>query len=326
MIFQTAAGHKKTERRVPGPPEASIPLGCPLNHCKTATVNLGKHTFPLQEQADWSLLRDGTRQVLPCPVPFHDCAQDVMPAIQGYVLGQFADAGRFIELRRLATEHADAQQWTLRLVECMLNLEQGRADAAWKHLQLGLTWRACQSPPSATETTTKMSASAATAVDPGVRDYLIMATVALAGQRIEAAETYASRAIEIIENNPCCCLSDVLQDSRADAMLVFATIRLHQQRPGEAETLLQYAYDAHMQAGDIEQVATGLLLQADIELAGGRLAAAGSFLKEAQRLLTDKCDDSRHLRRNHLGSVVDRQLRLVRARAAAAAGNSADFN
>lgn len=283
-------------------------------------MNFGKHIFPLQEQTDWLLLRDSTRQVLPCPVPFHECVQDVMPAIQGYVLGQFADAGRFIELRRLATEQSDSQQWTLRLIECMLSLEQGRAEAAWKHLQLGLTWRACQSPSS------KASAAAATAIDPGVRDYLIMATVALASQRVEAAETYASRAIERIENDPCCCVSDVLRDSRADAMLVFATIRLHQQRPGEAETLLQYAYDAHMQAGDIEQVATGLLLQADIELAGGRLAAASSFLQEARRLLNDKCDGERHLRQSHLCTVVDRQLQLVRARLAAESGNSANYN
>ncbi|MCR9202333.1 MAG: hypothetical protein NXI04_27135 [Planctomycetaceae bacterium] len=298
-----------------------IPLGCPLNHCKTAIVNFGKHLFPPHDSTDWSLLRDGSRQVLPCPVPFHECAQDVMPAVQGYVLGQFADARRFIELRRLATEHADAQQWTLRLVECMLNLEQGRADAAWKHLQLGLTWRACQEPVKEAP-----AASSATAVELGVRDYLIMATVALASDRIEAAETYASRAIEQIENDPSSCLSDVLQDTRADAMLVFATIRLHQQRPGEAETLLQYAYDAHMQAGDIEQVATGLLLQADIELAGGRLTTADSFLGEARRLLSEKCDDTRHLRQSHLCTVVEKQLRLVRARLAAETGSSARYN
>lgn len=285
-------------------------------------MKFGKFSLPSQADTDWSLLRDGSRQVLPCPVPFHECAHDVVPAIQGYVLGQFADARRFIELRRLATEHGDAQQWTLRLVECMLNLEQGRATAAWKHLQLGLTWRACQK----SATSSGQSAGSTTAVGPGVRDYLIMATVALAGDRIEAAETYASRAIELIETDPCCCLTDVLQDTRADAMLVFATIRLHQQRPGEAETLLQYAYDAHMQAGDIEQVATGLLLQADIESAGGRHATASAFLTEARRLLNEKCDQSRHLRHAHLTSAVSERIDTNQARMAKENGGGAALN
>lgn len=292
--------------------------GLPLNHPKTATVDFSTFfNLPSVEEADWSLLRPGRCQLLPCPVPFEDCGVDVTPAIQGYVMGQFADARRFMELRRLSSSHDDPQQWAIRLVECMLELEQGNADAAWQSLQLGLTWQASQD-----GLKNATASKASTAVRPAVRDYLIMATIALSGERIEAAETYASRAISIIESEPHCGVGDVLRDTRADAMLVFAAIRLQQQRCGEAETLLQYAYDAHMQAGDLEQVIVGLVLQADIESSSLRRTAATTFLMEARRLTREKCDPGRHLRHAHLCQVVDDRLRTAHRSAGHAGGNA----
>lgn len=273
--------------------------------------------IPTADESGWSLLRAGERQMLPCRIPFELCREDVDPAIQGYTMGEFADARRFIELRRLSSEASDPQQWQFRLVECMLHLEQGNAEAAWKNLQLGLTWQACQE---------SSLGNTSTALRLTVRDYLVMAAVALANNRTEAAETYASKAIEIIENDSHCCISDVLQDTRADAMLVFAMIRMKQNRRGEAETLLQYAHDAHVQAGDLEQMVVGLVVQAEIELRNQRFSSAGTCLQEAQRIVATKCDSNRHLRQPHLAKVIREQLHAARRLAAGTIRGDASHN
>ena len=87
-------------------------------------------------------------------------------------------------------------------------------------------------------------------------------------------------------------------------MLVFATIRLTQQRYCEAEMLLQLSHDAHVQAGDMEQLVVDLILLADVEFHSGSAVASHYLLNECEQILNEDCDESRHHRRRQLQRVV----------------------
>lgn len=209
------------------------------------------------------------------------------------------DASRFVELWRLSLADDDPSNWPLRLIECMLLLERNEPENAWHHLQAALSWRNKR----------ENEPVLLDAIDSiAVSEWLVMATVALAVDKAETAESYASEAISRIEKDSTCCVSDLLRDTRADAMATFAAIRIQQHRFQEAEMLLQLAHDAHTQAGDMEQIVVDLVLLSDVELYSGNHEAATYMLLEAENILKDECDPSRHARRDKLKSAIHQRL------------------
>lgn len=252
----------------------------------------------------WTLLRSWPIQLLPCRVPFGQelrCIEDrdLAPAIQGYEVQQFDDSRRFIELTRMSSAADSESQWRLRLIEAALWVEQGEGDEAWHQLQLALSWRNRRE-----EEPLLLDALPAISIG----EWLVMATIALATGSLDTAECYASEAVARVQQNPTLCVADVLRDSRADTMTVFAAVRLAQQRFREAETLLQLAYDAHILAGDLEQVVVDLILLADVEHYAGNHSAAIYLLCEAQSVIDDECDSTRHCRLDALKQIIHQRL------------------
>lgn len=181
----------------------------------------------------------------------------------------------------------------------MLLLEQNQPDNAWRELQAGLAWRNAR----------EKESILLDALPPiSIAEWLVMATIALAVDKPESAEAYASEAIGRIQNEATFSVGEVLQDTRADAMSVFAAIKLHQGLLQEAEMLLQLAHDAHVQAGDMEQIVVDLILMADVELHSGNLDAATYLMFEAETILIEECDSTRHLRCEKLRTVVHQRL------------------
>ena len=224
---------------------------------------------------------------------------DLAPAIQGYATDALIDARRFVELRRLSAAWDAPCNWSLRLIECMLLLEQNHAESAWRELQSGLGWRNAR----------EKESILLDALPPiTIAEWLVMATIALAVDKPDTAESYASEAIARIQNETTFSVGEILQDTRADAMAVFAAVKLHQGLLQEAEMLLQLAHDAHVQAGDMEQIVVDLVLMADVELHSGNFDAATYLLFEAETILTDECDSTRHLRCQKFRSVVHQRL------------------
>ena len=76
----------------------------------------------------------------------------------------------------------------------------------------------------------------------------------------------------------------------------------------EAELLLGLAHDAHVQAGDMEQMAVDLILMSDVEVFSGDRDAATFLLFEAERIHTEECDFTRHLRCESLKQSVKNRL------------------
>lgn len=244
-------------------------------------------------------MRPCSNQLLPCRIPFDGPQLDLAPAIQGYSLHAVSDARRFVELRRLSAPWDAPCNWSLRLIECMLLLEQNLPEIAWRELQAALAWRNAR----------EKEAVLLDALPPiKISEWLILATVALAVSKTETAETYASEAISRIQNETTFSVGEVLQDTRADAMTVFAAIKLHQGLLQEAEMLLQLAHDAHVQAGDMEQIVVDLILMADVELFSGNSEATMYLLFEAETMLTEECDPTRHLRCQKFLKVVHHRL------------------
>ena len=203
----------------------------------------------------WSLLNDCESQLLPCRVPFENSIRDLSPAIQGYETRQLRDARRYVELTRMSCDVQDADHWRLRLVEAALCVEQGDGNEAWHQLQLALSWRNRR----------EQDLRLMDALPPiSICDWLVMATIALAVDKIDTAERYASEAVARVQKDATLCSATVLRDLRADAMTVFATVRLAQRRFAEAEMLLQLAYDAHSLVGDLEQMAVDQILLSDV--------------------------------------------------------------
>jgi len=232
-------------------------------------------------------------------VPFSGGEHDLMPAIQGYDCQQFNDAKRFVELTRMSCAWESSDQWRLRLIEAALCVEQGDGDEAWHLLQLALSWRnRREQEPLLLDALLPISIS----------EWLMMATIAVAIGKFDTAESYASEAVAKVQQNPTSCVAELFRDTRADAMTVFATVRLAQQRYSEAETLLQLAYDAHALAGDLEQMAVDLILLADVEQHGGNRSAAIYLLCEAQSILDDECDPARHCRIDALKQTIHQRL------------------
>ena len=252
----------------------------------------------------WQLLRPSAGQVLPVRVPFDIVEGPVDPAIQAYAMQLHSDARRYLELRRLSCRGDVPDQWSLRLLEAMLLLEQARPDDSWHQLQLGLAWRQQREE----EATANESLAAIS-----ITEWLLMATIALGAEEIDRAEIYASEAVGCIEDSPVSCLAEVLHDTRGDAMTVFAAVRLGQHRLQEAELLLGLAHDAHVQAGDMQQIAVDLILQSDVELCSGDRDAATFLLFEAERILQQECDTTRHLRCESLQQAIRNRLVDVHA-------------
>ncbi|MCP4172062.1 MAG: hypothetical protein GY758_14955, partial [Fuerstiella sp.] len=106
--------------------------------------------------------------------------------------------------------------------------------------------------------------------------------------------------------------SDLLRDTHADAMMVLAAVRLAQQQFSESKTLLQHSRDAHVQAGDPEQVVADLILLADVQLQSGTIRASRQLIVEAEQVLAGECTDDRHHRRGLLRNVIEQRLRAIR--------------
>ncbi len=244
-------------------------------------------------------MQHGDFQLLPCRVPFGALSRDLTPAVQGYGIQQLCDARRYVELTRMGCHQDDSDQWHLRLVEAALCLEQGDGDEAWHQLQLALKWRNSREQESLLKD----------ALPPiSINDWLVMATVALSVDKVETAESFASEAIAKVQNEPTAFSHDVLRDSRADAITTFATVRLAQGRFGEAEMLLQLAYEAHELAGDLEQMAVDFVLLADVEQLSGNRTESVYLLCEAETILNEKCDSTRHDRVFALKQVIHQRL------------------
>lgn len=251
----------------------------------------------------WSFLPSDGDVLLPCAVPFGLTEVDLTPAVQSYAEHEITQALRFVELSRLTNPRNSSEQWALRLIAAMLQLEAGQPRDAWRSLQSALSWRNRRE----RQTTTPDSVPI---IEPG--EWLVMATVALGVQEFDTAELYASEAIGRIEAQPYCCAADVLCDTRADAMTVFATIRLCQQRYQEAEMLLQLSHDAYIQAGDLQQLVVSLTLLADVEFHSGNSMGAKYLLCECDRILNEDCDTTRHCRVFRLKHVVDQKVQSYR--------------
>lgn len=264
------------------------------------TVKITEYLLSKQNTLpDWSLLRAGSTQLLPCRIPFGECKLDLTPAVQGYLMDSLKDASRFAELWRLSLSSEDPNNWSLRLIECMLLLERNEPDNAWQHLQSALAWRnKRETEPVLLDAIERISVS----------QWLVMATISLAVGKTETAESYASEAIARIEKEATCCVGDLLRDTRADAMTTFAAIRIQQHRFQEAEMLLQLAHDAHTQAGDLEQMVVNLVYLSDVELYSGNAEAATYLLLESETILNEECDPTRHVRQNKLKAVIHQRL------------------
>lgn len=258
----------------------------------------------LSASEPWSFFSIGAVPILPCPVPFEIADADLLPAQQLVAEGDLSQALRFVELCRIACASRSAQQWKLRLVGAMLNVGLNRPEDAWSNIQAGLSWRNREEK-FATEPTE------VAVIEPC--EWLVMATVALAIGDDGTAESYASEAIARMEQESSCCLADLLCDTRADAMIVFAAIRMSQQRYQEAEMLLQLSHDAYVQAGDMEQLVVSLILLADVEFFSGNVLAAKFLLCEADELLRENCDATRHFRIGRLNLVIEQRLHAWRS-------------
>lgn len=261
----------------------------------------GRHGFSIPGQ--WTFLSRDSSVLLPCAVPFAISSGDLTPARQSYAQNEIAQALRFVELSRLTNSNTSTEQWTLRLIAAMLQLQMRQHRDAWRTLQSALSWRNRQDRQAALS-------NSETVIEPG--DWLVMATVALGVDEIDTAERYASEAIQRIEQCRACCAADLLRDTRADAMTVFATIRLCQQRYQEAEMLLQLAHDAYLQAGDMQQLAVSLVLLADVEFHSGSALSAKYLLCESERILDEECDATRHDRIAGLKQIIDLRVRSFR--------------
>lgn len=251
----------------------------------------------------WTFFSAGPVPLLPCPIPFELAASDLTPAQQLYGVNDLPQALRFVELCRLSCGSHSIEQWTLRLVAAMLQLEASHPEDAWLTLQAGLSWR---------NRTDKYATEDSNAGIIQPREWLTMATIALGINDTDAAERYASEAVGQMEKQPACCLTDVLCDTRADAMTVFAAIRLSQQRFQEAEMLLQLSHDAYVQAGDMEQLIGSLALLADVEFHSGSLLAAKFLLYECDEAVRDNCDKTRHFRLARLRLLLKQRLQACR--------------
>ena len=243
-----------------------------------------------------------TAKVALCRVPFNSTDVDLLPAIELYRDGQRQEAMRFVHLCPAACPWQLADQFRLRLILAILNLDADQSDDAWHQMQMALRWRNQreQEP---------VLLDALPAITAG--EWLAMATVALHVNDCHTAEVYATEAVARTENHPSICVSDLLRDTHADALTVLAAVRLEQRRFGESELLLQLSRDAHTQAGDPEQVVVDLILSADVQLHSGTVDAAWKLIVEAEQVLAEDCTDERHHRRRPLRQVVEQRLRMI---------------
>ncbi|MCP4788181.1 MAG: hypothetical protein GY878_32100 [Fuerstiella sp.] len=238
-----------------------------------------------------------------CRVPFGSTDTDLQPAIDLYRDGQSQQAMRFVHLCQAACPWQSTDQFRLRLVLAILNVEADQPDDAWYQMQLALSWRnQREQEPVLLDALPAIAAS----------EWLAMATVALQLNDCHTAELYATKALAQIENHPSICISDLLRDTHADAMMVLAAVRLAQQQFSESKTLLQHSRDAHVQAGDPEQVVADLILLADVQLQSGTIRASRQLIVEAEQVLAGECTDDRHHRRGLLRNVIEQRLRAIR--------------
>ncbi|APZ91002.1 ATP-dependent transcriptional regulator [Fuerstiella marisgermanici] len=252
-------------------------------------------------RGDWKLIRKQPYQLLPIEVPFDLCGNRLQPAAELFAEGEIDAALKFVRMVAVAEATQPCQLWPLHLVAVMLLLECGRSDDAWNQLQQALAVR--------NETESPVGRSdAQQSIAP--REWLVMATAALAVNDFEGAERYASECVAIFDQRPSVAGCELLSDCRADAMTVFAAIRLSQHKIREAEMLLQLAHDAYTQVGDMQQLAVTLVLLADVEQLSGSPVSASYLLSEADQLLAEECDTSRHFRIHVIReAIASRRLR-----------------
>ncbi len=258
---------------------------------------------PFPSPGEWQLIRSRPFQLLPIGVEFGSPCLGLTPARELYSVGELESALRFVELVVAADPTPGERNWQLHLVNAMLLLECGRAADAWSQLQHGLSLR----------NESQSAGEAASGADSiATNEWLVMATVALAAKDFDSAEQYASECVAIFDRKPSVSVGELLSDCRADAMTVFAAIRLAQEKLREAEMLLQLAYDAYAMAGDMHQLVVVLTLLADVEQLSGSPVSASYLLCEAQNILDDECDFQRHHRLRVLKEAVASRRRQRR--------------
>ena len=123
-----------------------------------------------------------------------------------------------------------------------------------------------------------------------------MATITLAIGDSDTAESYAAECVQRLKNDSSSGVGELLCDTHADALTVFAAIRMAQNRLGDAEMLLQLASDAHRRASDIEQRIVDLILLSDVEILSASPTTATPLLLQASQLLAGNTDPQRHTR------------------------------
>ncbi|MEQ9409175.1 MAG: hypothetical protein RIK87_15680 [Fuerstiella sp.] len=250
---------------------------------------------PPVAEGTWKLIRADQAPLLPIAIPLQATECDLTLPLELYAAGNTSQTLRFVTLCLAHSRRASPDQWKLRLIIVMLQLETGNPRAAWSGVQDALAWR------NRVQNGDDLGPASGQIVP---RDWLVLAVAALAVADFEASEQFASAAVSCLEKNPGCCTGDLLADTRADAMTVFAAIRMSQQRLREAELLLELAHDAYLQAGDMEQLVVVLLLMSDVERLSGAPLSSSYLLWEAADVLARDFDRSRH----HRHELLHRQV------------------
>jgi len=185
------------------------------------------------------------------------------------------------------------------LLEAYLMVLDGRPHVAWHAIQLNLSWR----------NNCEAVCERGHLPEIRVQDWLVIATVALAIDEIEDAERYASEAVSRVHSCFRPFIGDLLCDPRADVMSVFAMVKLAQGEPAEAEDLLELAYDAHVQAGDLTQMAVDLIILADVKFLQEKSQDGLCLLHDADNLLKNRCDYGRHILVGQLRAALHDRLK-----------------
>lgn len=247
----------------------------------------------------WSLCRSDETPLLPIGLPLDGVEFDASLLLAPCRQQDWSSALALLESHRLQLPWNAPARWRLQLLEATFMLFDGRPDSAWNALQLNLSWRNNCEAVCDRGYLPEMQAA----------DWLVMAAVALANNKPDDAETWASEAVSRVNSSFVPFIGDVLRDTRADVMTVFATVRLAQQKFDDARELLELAHDAHVQAGDLPQMAVDLMLMADIAFQEGNSRAGLELLYEADHIVTRRCDDERHFLANQLNSAINDRLR-----------------
>lgn len=137
LLAQTGRLNFITESVCSKPATGPFALLKPVN----VTENLLSARDGFCVPGQWSFVSSDFDVLLPCVVPFVIAASDLTPARQLYAENELAQALRFVELSRMTKTTDSIEQWNLRLIAAMLQLESRQPNEAWRTLQSALSWR-----------------------------------------------------------------------------------------------------------------------------------------------------------------------------------------